>query len=235
MALKTSELWQKLLRTKGTERQYRFDINGKTYIADSEVKHNVENGLFEELTIGQAASATLTLSLYADNIPKGATIRRYIRLVNGSQVSEWLPGGIFYVNRRALDNGYWTVEAFDVMRKGEQPWNPSQDLNFPCPMDEAAAALAAVMGTTLDSRCNLSHTYTIDYPTSDPESEEPADNNYTVRQILQWIAAAHGGNWIVTGEGKLLLIGIGDEPEETHYLVTEYGDPILFGGVAIYV
>ena len=235
MAQQTSELWKTLWRTKNTHKEYGFDINGIWYGPEAEVSHSVDNGLFEEFGIGNAACAQLSLSVFADNIPRAATIRRYIHLVNGEQVSEWLPAGVFFTNRRTEDDGYWTVEAFDAMRKADIPWDPDQSLRFPFPMDKAVREFARIMGVEIDSRTYVNPAYTIDYPATDPESGEPADNNYTIRQELQWIAAAHGGNWIMTGEGKLLLVPLGGEPEETRYLVTEHGDAIVMGGVSLLV
>ena len=71
------------------------------------------------------------------------------------------------------------------------------------------------------------------FRSSDPESG--TGDYYSIRQELQWIAAAHGGNWIITGEGKLLLVPLLSMPEETSRLVTEYGDAITLGGVKIRV
>lgn len=235
MAQQTSELWKKLWRMSGTVREYQFDINGVIYGPDVEVSHSVDNGLFEEFGIGNAACAQLSMSLLADNIPRAATIKRYIRLVNDGQVSEWLPAGVFFANRRSEDGGYWTIEAFDAMRKADTPWEPDQNLNFPLPMDEAVREFARIMDVEIDPRTSVSHAYTIDYPATDPDNDEPIDNNCTIRQELQWIAAAHGGNWIITGEGKLYLVPLGGEPEETHYLVTEHGDAIVIGGVRLLV
>ena len=235
MAQQTSELWKTLWRMSGTRREYRFDINGVIYGPDVEVSHNVDNGLFEEFGIGNAACAQLSMSLFANEIPRGATIKRYVRLVNGDRFSEWLPAGVFFTNRRTEDDGYWTIEAFDAMRKADRPWEPDQFLNFPLPMDEAVRELARLMEVEIDPRTSVSHAYTIDYPTTDPDNPDPADNNYSIRQELQWIAAAHGGNWIMTGEGKLLLVPLGSEPDETRYLVTEHGDAIVMGGVRLLV
>lgn len=235
MAQQTSKIWQTLWRTKGTQIEYYFDIDGVAYYSDKVVSINVDNGLFEQLSIGNAACAQLTLEVFADNIPRGAQIKRFKRLVNGEQVSEWKSAGVYFANRRTEDNGLWTIEAYDIMRKAEQPWTPRQELQFPLPMPDAVEEFARILGCEIDPRTQLDASYTIDYPTTDPESEEPVDNNYSIRKELQWIAAAHGGNWIITPEGKLLLVPIGGEPKETHYLVTEYGDAIVMGGVRILV
>lgn len=233
MAQTTSALWKTLWKTKGTTREYQFDIAGKVYGPDVEHIHSVDNGLYEKFGIGNAATAKLTLSLYADNIPRAATIKRYIRLRNGEQASEWLPKGVFYANRRSEEDGYWTVEAFDAMRRAEQPWEPDQSLEFPLSMPEAVAEFARIMGVEVDPRTTLNPAYTIDYPASDPESEN--GDYYSIRQELQWVAAAHGGNWIITDVGKLLLVPLLSTPPETNYLVTEYGDAIMLGGVKILV
>ncbi len=233
MAQTTSALWKSLWRTKGTTREYKFDIAGTIYGPDVEVTHSVDSGLYEQFGIGNASTAKLTLSLFADSIPGAATIKRYIRLRNGEQVSEWLPKGVFFVSRRSEEDGYWTIEAFDAMRKAEQPWEPDQSLNFPLPIPEAAVEFARLMGVEIDPRTKLNPAYTIDYPVSDPGSAN--GDYYSIRQELQWIAAAHAGNWIVTGEGKLLLVPLLSAPEETSYLVTEYGDTITLGGVKLLV
>lgn len=225
MAQQTSELWKTLLRTKNTVREYAFDIAGTWYGPDQEVAHTVDNGLYDEFGIGNASCAQLTVSLFADNIPRAATIKRYVRLTNGDQISEWLPSGVFFTNRRAEEDGYWTIEAFDAMRKGDVIWEPDQSFVFPMPMPDAVSEFARIMQVEIDPRTTLNPSYTIDYPA----------NDYTIRQELRYIAAAHAGNWIITGEGKLYLVPILSIPQETNYLVTEYGDAIKIGGVRILV
>lgn len=233
MAQKTSELWKTLWRTRGTVREYQFDIAGTVYGPETEVTHSVDGGLYEQFGIGNAATAKLTLSLFADTIPRAACIMRYIRLRSGAQVSEWLPKGVFFANRRSEEDGYWTIEAFDAMRRAEIPWEPNQALSFPLSMPDAVQEFARIMGVEIDPRTVLDPAYIIDYPASDPESD--TGDYYSIRQELQWIAAAHGGNWIITDEGKLLLVPLLSAPEETNYLVTEFGDAITFGGVRILV
>ncbi len=232
MGQETSELWQELLRHRTTRKEYRFEINGMEYDETALISHSVDNGLFDSFGIGNAACAKLTLDLLADDIPRGAEIKRFVRLVNGSQESEWRPAGIFWANRRPHDENYWQIEAFDTMRKAEIPWEPRQDLEFPLPAPEAVNEFCQLMGCELDDRTHLREDVLVPYPTSDPD--DPDGKFYTIRKNLQWIAAAHGGNWIFTGEGKLYLIPVGGEPEETFYMVTEHGNPIEIGGLLIY-
>ena len=111
------------------------------------------------------------------------------------------------------------------MRKADVVWEPDQSLTFPMTMPAAVNLFCQAMGVKLDSRTVLNSSYTIDYPA----------NDYTIRNELCFIAAAHGGNWIMTDEGNLLLVPLLSMPEETNYLITEHGDAITFGGVRILV
>lgn len=225
MAQATSELWKTLWRTRNTVKEYKFEINGVEYGPEEEVEHTYSNGIFEDFGFGNAYTASLTLGLFTDEVPRAATIKRYIRLRNGTQVSEWIPKGTFFTNTRSDDDGYWTIEAYDSMRKAEVVWTPDQSLEFPLSMPAAAAEFARILGVELDSRTVLNANYTIDYPA----------NDYTIRNELCFIAAAHGGNWIITDENKLYLVPLLSAPAETNYLVEEYGGAITFGGVRILV
>lgn len=225
MAQTTSEMWKTLWRTRNTVKEYKFEINDVEYGPEEEVEHTYSNGIFEDFGFGNAYTASLTLSLFTDDVPRAATIKRYIRLRNGTQFSEWLPKGTFFTNTRSDDDGYWTIEAYDSMRKAEVVWTPDQSLEFPLSMPAAAAEFARILGVELDSRTVLNANYTIDYPA----------NDYTIRNELCFIAAAHGGNWIITDENKLYLVPLLSAPAETNYLVEEYGGAITFGGVRIIV
>lgn len=225
MGQTTSALWHDLLHKPGTEREFKFVINDVEYGKDAEVSHSVESQLFEEFGIGNACCATLKLAVIADNIPRAATIKRYLRLVNGSQATAWIPKGVFFTNKRSRDGDYWEVEAYDAMRKADVVWEPSNSLTFPMSMLTAVNLFCQMMGVKLDKRTALNSAYTIDYPA----------NDYTVRNELCYIAAAHGGNWVITDEGKLRLIPLLSAPTETNNLITEHGDAITFGGVRILV
>lgn len=225
MAQTTSALWKTLVQDRNTSYEYAFDINGVWYGPDMEVKHSVDSELFDDFGIGNATSSTLKIEFFADEIPRGAKIKRYIRLINGNQKTEWLPKGVFFTSRRAEDDGYWTIEAFDAMRKADVVWYPDQSIEFPLSMPDAVEEFSRIMGVQLDPRTQLNENYSIDYPA----------NDYTIREELQYIAAAHGGNWIITDQGKLLLVPIMSAPPETNYLIDEHGNYILIGGFRILV
>lgn len=225
MSQSTSAKWKQLFRMENTEREYQFDINGTLYGSEAEVSHSVESELYEDFSIGNATTSMLRLSLYADVIPRGATIKRFIRLRNCEEVSEWLPKGVFFTNKRTYEDGMWTIEAYDVMRKAEAIWDPDPILKFPMSMPDVAKLFAQYMSAEIDPRTKLNSAYTVQKP----------DYGISIRQVFQYIAAAHGGNWIVTDEGKLLLVPLLSIPPETNYLIEERGDAVTFGGVRILV
>ncbi len=225
MAQQTSALWKTLARDRNTRAEYAFSVGGVWYGAEAEIQHRVSGSLFENFGIGNAMSATLTLMLYAAEIPRGAVIRRFVRLRNGAQVSEWLPKGVFYTNRRTVEDGQWEIEAYDAMLKADITWTPRPGFAFPCTMEEAVRDIAASMDVELDER-NVYRPYVMN---AYPEGE------YFRRDALRDIAAAHGGNWCISDAGKLRLVPLLSFPAETNHLVTEHGEAVVFGEVRVLV
>ena len=143
-----------------------------------------------------------------------------------TEVKSWRQLGVFWIDTRARVGEKLHIIAYDGILKANIVWTPDQTLEFPMTMPRAVEVICDLMDMELDSRTVLNPAYTIDYPA----------NDWTLRDILGFIAAAHAGNWICTHEGKLLLVPLFDSmPKETNYLVTEDGDPITFGGDRILV
>ena len=155
-----------------------------------------------------------------------------MRLVLGKQVSEWIPKGVFFFSTRKTDRvtGVLSVHGYDAMLKAEETWLDSSynAENWPMPASTAVADIAARMGVAVDRRTVLDAAFPVQYPVDD-------EGDMTMREALGRIAVANAGNWIITDEGKLLLVGLNSMPEETNYLVTETGSAITFGGVRILV
>ena len=203
--------------------EYKVVI-GTTEYTDADIRSaNIERPLFDEVGIGNACEATLKIVFrQKTTIPKMAKMRPY-SLVGGS----WEQLGVFYLDERSsTPTGIMTVVAYDSMLKANKVWVPDQSLEFPMPMDEAADVISELMGISVDARSQVSSTYTIDYPA----------NDYTLRDVLKFIAVANGGNWTITRKDQLLLVPlVGSMPPETNYLIEENGDAITFGGIRILV
>ena len=207
----------------------KINIAGTDYGEDAIVSLTTTGGLFADgtLSVGSAVSREINLSLWnvSTTIPKMAKLIPYYRLSNGTQNSEWIQKGVYYIDTRSVDSGLLTIHGYDDMLKAEQIWTPDQSLEFPMPMTQAANIIADIMGVEIDARTVLNSAYTVDYPA----------NDYTLRDVLRYIAAAHGGNWIMSDAGELWLVGLNTLPPETNYLCDEDGDWITFGGDRILV
>lgn len=203
--------------------KYKVLIDNEEYI-DADIRSaNIERPLFDQLSIGNACEATLKIVFRKKTvIPTTAKMIPYA-LVN----NQWEQLGVFYLDERSIKpTGIMTVVAYDSMLKADKVWAPDQSLEFPMPMDNAVDIIAELMGITVDPRTNVSHAYTIDYPA----------NDYTLRDVLKFIAVANGGNWTITRNDQLLLVPlVGSMPPETHYLIEENGFAITFGGDRILV
>ena len=116
------------------------------------------------------------------------------------------------------------------MLKAEETWlDSSYDAKtWPMPAATAVADIAARMGVEVDSRTVLDAAFPMQYPADDK-------GDMTMREALGRIAVANAGNWTITDEGKLLLVGLNSMPAETNYLITESGSAITFGGMRILV
>ena len=204
--------------------QYKVEINGIEYThADIRMGH-IEEPLFDEFGFGNACEAMFEFEFRPKgDIPRMAALKPYVMEDN-----TWEELKTFYIDEREYSpvTGIMSVVAYDSMLKADSVWTPDQTLEFPMTMQQAATVIAGEMGISLDSRCTFNSTYEVDYPA----------NDYTRRDVLCFIAAAHGGNWIITDANQLLLIPlVGSMPESTHYLVTENGSPIVFGNTRILV
>lgn len=201
---------------------YKFDIAGTEYGMEDVLSVKIESPLFSDFSVGNACSAELDIVFWPKStIPKMAKIIPYIQ-----SGESWLKLGEFYTDTRSASGDTISIVAYDAMLKADTEWMPAQNLVFPMTMQNAVTVIAGLIGVPVDSRTVLNSTYTIDYPA----------NGYTLRDVLCYIAAAHAGNWIITNEGKLLLVPIFKcMPEETNLLVTEDGDAITFGDVRILV
>ena len=207
----------------------KINIAGTDYSEDTIVSLTTTGGLFADgtLSVGSAVSREINLSLWniSTTIPKMAKLIPYYRISNGAQTSEWVQKGVFYIDTRTLEDGLLTIHGYDDMLKSEQVWEPDQSLVFPMPMTQAVSIIAGIMGVEIDARTVLNSAYTVDYPA----------NDYTLRDVLRYIAAAHGGNWIMSDIGELWLVRLNELPAETFLLCDEDGAAISFGGDFILV
>lgn len=206
----------------------KVDIAGVEYREDNIFSLSTTSALFAKntISIGGCVSKEINLTVMPQGtIPRMAEIRVWIRPVASGVTTDWLQKGVFYIDTRETDRvtGIMAIHGYDAMLKAEQTFLTEQtEDDWPKPMNEVVAEIAERMGVTVDARTTVSSTFKAEYPL-----------DYTMREVLGYIAVAHAGNWIMTDVGELRLIGLADTPEETHYLVAENGDLLLFGNTRI--
>ena len=204
--------------------QYKIVINNIEYTHEDIRSGHIEEPLFDDLSIGNACEAMFELEFRPKGeIPRMAALKPYVYEDNA-----WKALKTFYIDERSdiQPMNIMSVVAYDSMLKADVVWVPDQSLEFPMAMEAAVDIIADLMDVGVDSRCTFNSGYTIDYPA----------NDYTLRDVLGYIAVAHGANWIITNADELLLVPlVGSMPTSSHYLVTEHGNPIVFGNTRILV
>lgn len=215
-----SATWTSLLSGSYTA-EFKCVINGVTYDHASIASVSITKLMMDSLSIGNACSATLEMQFRpSGTIPTQAQIQCYVRLTdnkdlivvtdeNGNVIktddnyvlasqypsySEWIPFGTFRVDERKTDEyGWMTVTAYDAMMMAEQMYSISG--TYPMASAAVVANICTKLGITQDSRNSITS-----YSVPDP------NGLYTIREVLQQIAASNGGNFVITESGQLRLV-----------------------------
>lgn len=206
--------------------EYKIDVDGVEYFQEngSLISGFIHQSMFEKFGIGNACVSNLTVSFYpSEEPPRMAPIVVFARAIGDV---EWTQLGKFYTDTRnseILEGGrVLALTAYDAMLKSDKIYIADDDeSDWPKTMTDVVSEIASRMGVELDPRTVLNESYYVDYP-----------NDYTMREVLCHIAAAHAGNWIITREEKLLLVPVFSSiPVESYsILANEHGKAIVFGG-----
>lgn len=182
--------------------------------------------------VGGCLAGELSVSLLnpAFTVPRMALVEPYVRVTDGTQYSEWIPQGKFYIDTREVTNNdddlpILSLHCYDAMLKTEADY-PSTTHSWPYSDQNTIREIARTIGVGVDDR-------TWDLMTRNYQIPLPA--GYSMREVLSNIAGMYAGNWIMSYDGDLLLVAINGIPSETNYLVDNIGDAITFGGDRILV
>lgn len=200
----TSQLYKAILA--GTHaKEWRVKIGNTTYYKQNIVSIRRSSILYGERLIGGACSGSLNLTLWnvdSSSVQEMARVEVSVRVISELYESEWLQKGAYWVNYRKYDEDAdkLTLECVDGMMFGEQDFYPagSEITDWTDKtMREVAQMCATKMGIPLedDTQFQNAAPYILTAPPI----------GYSVRQVLAGIAAAHGGNIIVTAENELRL------------------------------
>ncbi|MBQ0097915.1 MAG: hypothetical protein KBS62_03140 [Oscillospiraceae bacterium] len=201
----TSALYDELYNSNTSRIETKVIVDGVEYGENKIQSIKTTTPLMPEETfsLGGAISAQISLTIQPQGtISRNALIEPYVRVIDDEQYSEWLPKGKYYIDTREYDptTEILKIEGYDALLKTEQEM---VFLEFPTTMENMTRLIADEIGVEVDSRSRFEN-YII-----------PAMPTGNLRDILCKIASAHGGNFIMTDEGKLRLVRISDTPDST--------------------
>lgn len=207
--MKTVDTRYKQLRTQiGAFYEIQVVCNNTEYGNDRLKSVKIHTALYDGngVSIGNAYSSSCEIQLLEQsaNWPRMAQFTVRVRLSNadGRRKSDWLDMGTFYTDERLEDTyGNLSITGYDRMLMTEQYWTdkiPEQQMPSEWPITsrawvslmESVNLIEVDQSTVLDNQVALIGLNTAS----------------TIRDKLKDIAAAHGGNWVVTPEGKLKLV-----------------------------
>ena len=242
-----SALYNTIIAQENHWFETRLNINGTYYGQSVLMSVGATYRVFseEQPTVGGCLAAELEVKMLAPSasIPRMAKVQPYVRVTDGTQTSEWIPQGVFYIDTRETthnDDGLdiLTLHCYDAMLKAEADF-PSTTITFPAKDYRVVQLIAYAMGLQTSSSASS-------HGGIDPRTKTLMNNGsgiyniglpvgYSMREVLGNIAAMYCGNWIMTYDGKLRLVTLTELPDETNYLVTSQYEAITFGGDRILV
>ncbi len=214
--------------------EYRFLINGIEYREkDIQGTPAIERPLMQEPCIGRCCTGMLTLVIRQhenETIPKAAPVHAFCRLKArvGEAVTDWVDQGRYWISRRSASGGLTTLTCRDgMMLAGRTYLDKTQFIEWPVAMTEVFAEIVELMGVEVDERTHINSgaAYKVDYPNDD----------VLMSEVLSGIAAAHGGNFVMTASGKLRLIPYPDTQAPVQNIGQTYSHikPLSTGRTAI--
>lgn len=209
-----TEQWSKMAARGRFRMEAKARIGSRDYTSISAPKIN-RSLMSSPLSVGNCISATMSLSMLTnDPIIAQRPITILGRLESDGIHSEWKEFGTFYINQRDTSyEGLITVDCYDAMLKANQLYLDDDDTSeWPKSMLDVVSEIATRIGVGIDPRTRICTGD--DYVVS-----EPADK--TMIQVLGYIGACHGGNWIITEENLLRLVPLVNAPAETFRIISE--------------
>ena len=201
--------------------EYRFLINGVEYREkDIQGTPAIERPLMVEPCIGRCCTGMLTITIRQHEneiIPKAAPVQAYCRLKArvGSAVTEWVDQGRYWISKRSASGGLTTLTCRDgMMFAGRTYLDKTRFIEWPVAMTEVFDEIVSLMGVEVDPRTRIKTgaAYAVAYPNDD----------VLMSEILAMIAAAHGGNFVMSASGKLRLIPYPDTQSPVQVIGNSY-------------
>ena len=199
-----------------TSNGQKFTSIGAAYDAGSFVILRYDNG---EVAGYDTAGGDIVYEFYNDayrkltfDTPPTGDLLTWLQAnaVKQPDDTAWIPKGTFWINTREEDPlmNTVTLHCVDAMMFGEQDFIP-EDSDLPLWNDETMRTVANMCVQKINASTtgvNVVFDNPNDIQNTAPYILNAPPVGYTVRQVLSGIAAAHGGNFIITPQNHLRFI-----------------------------
>lgn len=226
--------WDRLLAADHSV-VYSVTVNGVAYGQAFILEPpTLSRPMLDTPAIGRCCTGSLAirLNLTSANIRKAASVQLRCALTDGTTTTAYISLGKYFVTSRVGGKPVSLTCLDSMIKAGQTYLDKTAFTTWPQSMTDVVNEICTLMDVTLDSRTviNTGAAYTVDYPNEDTLMSE----------ILSMIAAAHGGNWIITPTGQLRLV-IFASPKatadvdigKTHYGYTPLGKPFVVSRVTL--
>lgn len=219
--------WETLLYDLNHKTEYRYIINGVEYTGEYvQGVPVIDKPMMLQPVIGRCCTGTFSITVRKIpnvSIPKAAPVSVSCRLVSddGATVTDWIPQGSFWITKRSGYGELITLTCRDNMILAGRSYTDKTEITeWPAPMSDVFEEIVALMNVDVDPRTIIhsGSAYMVDYPNDDALMSE----------ILSMIAAAHGGNFIMTESGKLRLVPLPDTETPLFDLAGAFSDYVPY-------
>ncbi|MDD3337817.1 MAG: hypothetical protein PHS82_03060 [Lachnospiraceae bacterium] len=198
-----------------------MNIDGEDYLSENMQGNPVlTKPLLEKPAIGRVCSATMSVAIKpmaGITIPKAARVYAYCRLVtkDGKTATQWLPQGAFYISSRSGKTNISLSLRDDMVKAGQTYYDKSSITNWPATQQLVLDDICRIMGVEADTRTKINNqaSYRVNYISDDT----------LISEVLSFIAASNGGNWIMTESGKLRLVPLASPGTPVATLGSKHG------------
>lgn len=194
-----SDYFESLVRAPNREFDTKVIINGVEHGSNEVVEWDIMETITESesYTIGNAIPTKFELKIYTQSIfPTNAEMKPYIRLIGSgydSGYTEWIPLGVFYVDsRKESEGGIWEFVCYDKLMQANQPWET--ELYLPASMFQVVEEICDVLEIQLAPDTSLMFEVPL------------VTHEFTMRQVLGYIAGCQGANAKINRNGELAFI-----------------------------
>lgn len=208
--------------------QYRIDIAGHSLGNESIVSLKTTHDMFaeESPSIGNACAGTIELELLAPDfdIPPMQEITLYMRATNGTETSEWVQRGKYLVDSRKRNyignNEATTLEiiGYDSMMKAEALFPFGQESDWPKSENAVFQTICSTMGVTGSAVL------------AGNEIDKKIDG-YSCREVLRFLGALNGGNWMIDSAGVLKLVKLGQNMGTANIIPSDLSMDMAMPGI----